>query len=61
MKRKIICLCESTKFKDAFETANKEESLKGNIVLTISMFGHIEGLDMLGKEKKLLMSFILIK
>lgn len=49
---KIVCLCGSTKFKEAFELANKTESLKGNIVLSVGLFGHIEGLDMNGEEKK---------
>ena len=44
--RKIVCLCGSTKFKEAFEKANREETSKGNIVLTVAMFGHLEGLDM---------------
>lgn len=51
--RKIICLCGSTKFKEAFELAIKEESLKGNIVLSVAMFGHLEGLNMEGQEKKI--------
>lgn len=50
--RNIVCLCGSTKFKDAFEKANREETAKGNIVLTVAMFGHIDGLDMDGEEKK---------
>lgn len=50
---KIVCLCGSTRFKDAFEKANKEESLKGNIVLTVAMFGHLDGLNMDGKEKRI--------
>jgi hypothetical protein len=61
MKTKIVCLCGSTKFKSAFEEANKSESLKGNIVLTVAMFGHIDGLDMDGNEKKYLINFILEK
>lgn len=51
-KRKIVCLCGSTKFKEAFEKANREETAKGNIVLTVAMFGHLEGLDMNSEEKK---------
>ncbi|AXH16496.1 hypothetical protein AMYT_a0198 (plasmid) [Malaciobacter mytili LMG 24559] len=50
--RKIVCLCGSTKFKEAFEKANKEETAKGNIVLTVAMFGHLEGLDMDSQMKK---------
>ena len=50
--RKIVCLCGSTKFKADFERANREETAKGNIVLTVAMFGHLEGLDMDSEEKK---------
>lgn len=52
-KRKIVCLIGSTKFKEAFEKANKEESLKGNIILTVAMFGHLEGLDMDSDAKRI--------
>ncbi|WP_196779648.1 AidA/PixA family protein [Malaciobacter mytili] len=45
-------MCGSTKFKEAFEKANKEETAKGNIVLTVAMFGHLEGLDMDSQMKK---------
>lgn len=48
---KIVCLCGSTKFKEAFEEATRTESLKGNIVLTVAMFGHLQGLDMNSIDK----------
>ena len=32
---KIVCLCGSTKFMSAFEKANYEETMMGNIVLTV--------------------------
>ena len=35
MKPKIVCLCGSTKFKDAFTKAQFDETMAGNIVLTI--------------------------
>lgn len=53
MKRKIVTLCGSTKFKEAFDKANREESIKGNIILTVAMFGHLEGLDMRGEDKRI--------
>jgi hypothetical protein len=31
----IVCLCGSTRFSDAFRKANLDETLSGNIVLTI--------------------------
>lgn len=37
---KIITLCGSTKFKDDFLRVQKELTLKGNIVLTVGLFGH---------------------
>lgn len=40
MKVKIVCLCGSTKFKKEFIEANFEETLKGNIVLTVGWFSH---------------------
>jgi hypothetical protein len=36
-KRTIVCLCGSTWFLPAFEMANRNETLKGNIVLTIGV------------------------
>jgi hypothetical protein len=38
--RKIVCLCGSTRFKEAFEKANMDETLAGNIVLSVGCFGH---------------------
>lgn len=49
---KIVCLCGSTRFKDAFVQAQKDETLAGRIVLTVGTFGHQEGLDMGGDVKK---------
>jgi hypothetical protein len=49
---RIVCLCGSTRFKEAFEKANKDETLKGNVVLSVGMFGHQEGLDMEGEVKQ---------
>ncbi len=51
---KVVCLCGSTRFKDAFDSALRAETLKGNIVLSVGLFGHIEGLDMDGPTKKML-------
>jgi hypothetical protein len=51
---KIVCLCGSTRFKDAFIEANRNETLKGNIVLSVGLFGHVEGLDMNSEIKIML-------
>lgn len=37
MKRKIICLCGSTRFMDEFREANRKLSLLGYIVLTVEV------------------------
>ena len=50
----IVCLCGSTKFKKSYEQAMREETLKGKIVLTVGLFGHLEGLDMESDTKKML-------
>lgn len=42
-KPKIICLCGSTRFKKEFIKANFEETMKGNIVLTVGWFCHADG------------------
>ena len=39
-KYKVITLCGSTKFKDEFLKAEKNLTLKGNIVLSVGLFGH---------------------
>ena len=37
---KVITLCGSTKFKDEFMKAQKDLTLKGNIVISVGLFGH---------------------
>ena len=39
-KYKVITLCGSTRFKDAFMEAQKSLTLKGNIVISVGLFGH---------------------
>jgi len=39
-KPKIVCLCGSTKFYEQFQIANFEETLKGNIVLSVGFYPH---------------------
>jgi hypothetical protein len=48
----VVCLCGSSRFRDAYEKANRDLTLQGKIVLSIGMFGHHEGLDMDGPVKK---------
>lgn len=37
---KVITLCGSTRFKDAFVEAQKRLTLQGHIVITVGLFGH---------------------
>ena len=39
-KYKVITLCGSTRFKDAFESSNERLTLEGNIVLSVGLFSH---------------------
>jgi len=39
-KYKVITLCGSTRFKDAFMEAQKHLTLTGNIVISVGLFGH---------------------
>ena len=39
-KYKVITLCGSTRFKDAFVQAQKDLTLAGNIVISVGLFGH---------------------
>ena len=39
-KYKVVTLCGSTKFKDEFIKAQKDLTLKGNIVISVGLFGH---------------------
>ena len=37
---KVITLCGSTRFRDAFMEAQKRLTLSGNIVISVGLFGH---------------------
>lgn len=39
-KYKVITLCGSTKFKQEFIQMQKELTLRGNIVISVGLFGH---------------------
>lgn len=51
---KVVCLCGSTRFGDAYRDATRNETLEGNIVLSVGLLGHAEGLDMGGPLKTVL-------
>lgn len=46
LTRRIVCLCGSTKFKQAFLDANLAQSLKGHIVLSVSAYMHADSVPM---------------
>lgn len=48
-KFKVITLCGSTRFKDAFLETQKRLTLEGNIVISVGLFGH-SGDDEVWKE-----------
>lgn len=50
----VVCLCGSSRFMEAYEAANKRETLAGRIVLSIGMFSRLDGLDMDGPVKAML-------
>ena len=39
-KYKVVTLCGSTRFKNAFMKAQKELTLRGYIVISVGLFGH---------------------
>lgn len=39
-KYRVITLCGSTRFKDAFMEAQKRLTLEGNIIISVGLFGH---------------------
>ena len=39
-KYKVITLCDSTRFKEAFLETQKRLTLEGNIVISVGLFGH---------------------
>jgi hypothetical protein len=51
VKPTIVCLCGSTKFRKAFETANLEETLAGRIVLSVGCFMHHDGVAITSEQK----------
>jgi len=47
----VITLCGSTKYKDEFLMINKWLTLQGNIVISVSMFGHVDKEPLTQDEK----------
>ena len=46
---KVITLCGSTRFKEEFLQVQKELTLKGNIVISVGLFGYSDGDDIWNK------------
>lgn len=42
---RVVCLCGSTRFMDAFHEANRRETLAGHIVLTVEVVTYDRGSD----------------
>ena len=57
---KIVCLCGSTKFKSKYEDLNLQETLKGNVVLSVGCFLHADGIP-LDKEQKRIVDLLHLK
>ena len=57
-KYKVITLCGSTRFKDQFVEAQKDLTLKGNIVITVGLFGHSGDSEALNDEVKAMLDDI---
>lgn len=52
LRPSITCLCGSTKFKQAFERANLDETLAGRIVLTVGCFTHADNVFLTPDHKR---------
>ncbi|MDZ7701576.1 MAG: hypothetical protein U5J98_05630 [Halobacteriales archaeon] len=39
----VVCLCGSTRFKEAYRAENKRLTLEGAVVLSVAFFGHADG------------------
>lgn len=50
----VVCLCGSTKFKDAYQRANARLTLEGKIVLSVGLFGHADRIVFEAEQKALL-------
>lgn len=46
----VITLCGSTRFKDEFMKAQRDLTLKGNIVISVGLFGHAGEWDNMDEE-----------
>jgi len=49
-QQEYITLCGSTKFKTVFEEINKQLTLQGNVVYSLAIFSHIDGVVLNDEE-----------
>lgn len=49
---KIITLCGSTRFKSEFERLNMELTLEGNVVISVGVFAHADGIEVTEQQKE---------
>lgn len=54
MKPTIVTLCGSTRFKQAFIDANFNETMAGNIVLTVGGFDHADSVEVTESQRQML-------
>lgn len=50
----VVCLCGSTKFKQEFIKANRQETFAGKIVLSVGHFPHADNHDTTPEQKEML-------
>lgn len=48
----IITLCGSTRFKSEFERVNMELTLEGNVVISVGVFAHADGIEVAEQQKE---------
>lgn len=48
----VVCLCGSTRFKDAYRAENKRLTLEGSVVLSVAFFGHADGEPLTADQKE---------
>ncbi len=49
---KVVTLCGSTRFKKEFEEVNARLTLEGNVVISVGVFGHADGIELSEEQKQ---------
>lgn len=50
----IVCLCGSTRFKQEYEEANYQQTMRGRIVLSVGCLAHADNIQLTEEEKIML-------